>query len=586
MRNAIFLLAGLIGGYLIASMWQQSSHTPTNVAANPETEPTPPLTKLTSPFAPVTPTKTATPTSEPSPAIPSLADDSNTYNTTTTPIETTDLGNLKHYGQLAGFFAQLETADAGQVQQLAQQIRSQFQHNYSNQYYNIISAAVYQRWADIDFDAALNSLANVQTAMHGPDMGITMNMLQVLAKEQPQRMQTWMQSQNRAIKDMVQYTVYAGMAENDPQAMVQQALEMNTADSEDMLQMALSQWAQKDPEAAWHYMQSTASAEQHPAALHSILHTWIDIDTEGALPILEQLMNDNASDNTSRNSYTGLYYRALARTDPQSVLNHLSAHSSPEQFYSMDQGALYELANHHPAILENWIRQLPDDQLTQLGPMVIMPLIETQAMSDPRAAMNMIEKFPHGRDMGIQSMILDQWLTTDSPGAIEWLTNQPDTETNQQLLQESAFMLIHSGEDRATAMTLLNQLNKPIDQQTAIQLAAAFASQDLQEARHWLSQNTDPATYAIASIAIDVNDYSIPTEQLLQQLDSTGATLQPHIFMDILSPRLQDRDAIEQWLETTSTMPQDDRAELKMMLGFGDDGWYSRPGAVPPYYGQ
>lgn len=570
MRYGLTLLAGLIGGFLLAELRKQPEATPENTIATPIEQKKSNATQAPSPFAPVASTKKAFEKKTSTAGIPTLTT-SSPIDPTYLPVEATDVGELQHYSQLARFFVQLETANADQLQQLAQEVRSRFRFNYDNQYFNTISAAVYQRWADVDFDAALNSLADLQDRMNGPDMGIHMNMLQVLAREQPQRIQAWVQTQNGVVKDMVQHTIYASMAQNDPQAMVREALQMNSPDSESMLHMALSQWAMEDPSAAWVFMQGTTNPESHRGALETILRTWVDTDATGALPMLEQLVSDSSVHSDSNDNYTEIYLMALARTDPQSALDYLTNQNNHDQLYSNSHGVFYELASQHPALLETWLQQMPVEQMEQLGPMAVMPLIEMQAMNDPQAAMAMIEKFPQAHAADMQSMILDQWLMTDSSSAIEWLKTQAPTEENQTMLQQAALMLIHSSPDPITGLSLIEQLNFAVDEQIAVQIAFTVGNRDPQVARDWLGQNTDAETYAIASAAIDVADNSIPTEQILQQLESTGVTLQPHIIMEILHTRIRDRDVIIQWLETTSTMPEAERSQIKMMLGIGDD---------------
>ena len=139
MRYGIILLAGLIGGFLIANLWQQPDPT-ASVAANPESSVAESPENSASLFAPVTETKSVTAKKAVVAENLEVTKGGSTHNAIA-PIESVDLADIDHYVRLTSFFAQLETTDTDQLQQLAQKVRSQFQHNFSSQYYNAISTA-------------------------------------------------------------------------------------------------------------------------------------------------------------------------------------------------------------------------------------------------------------------------------------------------------------------------------------------------------------------------------------------------------------------------------------------------------------
>ena len=114
--------------------------------------------------------------------------------------------------------------------------------------------------------------------------------------------------------------------------------------------------------------------------------------------------------------------------------------------------------------------------------------------------------------------------------------------------------------------------------------------EDPQLARDWLSQNTDANTFALASIALDSLDGSVPTAELLQQLDALGGIQQPYLLMDILQSRQHDFEEISGWLETTAVLQNEGRQELKAMFGIGGENasMYMRvePGVFNVPFGQ
>ena len=411
MRYVVVLLVGAISGYLLAGLVPMSA--PENRVIDAVSQQKPEEKQPVSPFAPVQDDEALSVSAR---SVQEASDVSGPTASVSTedvavpaqPIELTNLGSIRHYSNLSEFFEKLGSADTDQLSQLAAQLRTGFQYNYSNQYYNTLGSAVYQRWADVDFDAALDSVADITSAQYGPDMGFYMNTLQVLANARPGLMQEWMEQQSRQVREMVQHTVYAGMAEDDPELLASQALQLSGRDGEEMLHMAMSEWARKDPAAAWQFIQVNEDSEAFPNAFHTIFRTWIDTDATAALATLEGLTADSGNEVAMVEGYAELYVSALARTDPQAALDYISMQATPEQLY-VGQSALYEIARSQPEILMSWLEQPPAEQ-EDLRSMAYMPLLEAQSMNDPQAAMAMLQNLPQLRDSGMKFMIVDQWV--------------------------------------------------------------------------------------------------------------------------------------------------------------------------------
>ena len=144
--------------------------------------------------------------------------------------------------------------------------------------------------------------------------------------------------------------------------------------------------------------------------------------------------------------------------------------------------------------------------------------------------------------------------------------------------------------DLAAKLSLIGQLVPVVDENTAQQIVYMVGHEDPQLARDWLSQNTDANTFALASIALDSLDVSVPTADLLQQLDVLGGIQQPYLLMDILQSRQHDFEEISGWLETTAVLQNEGRQELKAMFGIGGENasMYMRvePGVFNVPFGQ
>ena len=591
MRYVVVLLVGAVSGYLLAGLVPMSAPEKPVIDAVSEQKPVenPPV----SPFTPVQDDEALSVSARSVQEVSDVSGPTTSAHTedvavAAQPIELTNLGSIRHYSNLAAFFENLGSADTDQLSQLAAQLRSGFQYNYSNQYYNTLGSAVYQRWADVDFDAALDSVADITAAQYGPDTGFYMNTLQVLANARPGLMQEWMEQQNRQVREMVQHTVYAGMAEDDPELLASQALQLTGRDGEEMLHMAMSEWARKDPAAAWRFIQVNDDSDALSNAFHTIFRTWIDTDATAALATLEGLTADSGNETAIAEGYAELYVSALARTDPQAALDYLSLQATTEQLYA-GQSAIYDIARQQPELLLSWLEQLPAEQ-EDLWSMAYMPLVEAQSMNDPEAAMAMLDKIPQARNTGMDFMILDQWIMNDLDGAVSWLHGRPDTAENRQLLLRSIDSLLYSEPDPVAKLSLIEQLVPVVDESTAQRVVYMVGVENPQLARDWLSRNTDANTFALASITIDALDLSIPTSQLLQQFDSLDGILQPYLLMDLLQTRQHDVEEISLWLDTTAVLQNEDRQQLKMMFNIGDANsaryYRAEPELIRPQNGQ
>lgn len=496
-------------------------------------------------------------------------------------VPETDVSGINHYRDLHAWFQHLESLNSQQLEALLDQIQPEHR---PVSFSNTLGTAIYQRWAELDTDSALeHAIAGLEQRNHG---------------EIPTRVISWLATQypdivsSRAAEladgnpnSHLQYLVNEGIAAKDPEQFLRDLTDTQTGNpgQADMAMMALMNWAEKDPAAAWDFASNEYTDHLENYLHEQILHMWFMRDPDAALPEIEAALSNSNSRPEEKMMLTDLYATHLAQDNPEAALHW--AVSLPDSLLR-EQALMNVLYNYEGGSAESmisFIDQLSAEDKNRILPMATAAIASNLAGTDPVAALQWAEQLPPGSRFEAQQVTIGQWASTDPAAATSWALALPQTPQNQQLILAAAHSAIYTDPD--AGKLLFEQL--PADMQTGMiePMLSTLSRLGPEAAEQWLSEQSNPAVQQKGAILIDMRNPDSDTYSTLDKI----AALQPRDRNDLMIRYLEeraymDRDTVNQWITETGTLTQQERDLYKQITGSGGYGFGSPYGGGAAAY--
>jgi len=243
-----------------------------------------------------------------------------------------------------------------------------------------LASATYQRWAELDTDSAVQHAIDSLESRLGYGNEISRYAITLLSAEYPDIIS------NKAAElatgnphSQLQYLVSEGIAAKDPEQFLRNLLETESTNSNqpDMAMMALMKWAEKDPAAAWDFINTEDAQRFESYHRENILSTWFYQDPDAALPIIEAELNNNSNGlRPEQMMLVDLYTRHIAQDNPEAAIQWAFALSN----YALRQQALSVVFSNTESIDANSLISLID----QLTPTRRSPILRRHNMVHQR----------------------------------------------------------------------------------------------------------------------------------------------------------------------------------------------------------
>lgn len=563
MKNIVLLTVGLITGtvagvFIAPHLQETQQETPPAVppvAAEPE---------ITSPFAPIASgsnlanatIKTTQPRlSESSKAITQDEPDTN-------------INNVKHYREVIAYLQYIDTTDTETLKHILSQLDdSRFNSNYNK----ILGTAIFQRFGEIDIDAALDhALAAIARRDNDHYSPWSHEALTTLAALDPdfirERIEQLGDNQRRSA---LNNALYEGMAESNPQQLARQLL----ADGLDTFAkrhsshgfgMAISAWAMQDPESAWYFLQTEVDEEDQLAYAEQVLYMWAEKDPDTAFIEIEALLNNSSSTANPEQYYmlTELYMARLSKTDPNAAYQWALSQQDPRVKENAVMSVLYNWDDNDIEGHNSFISQMDPELSKHYKPMAISVLTQKLASSDPRGAMQLAEQLPVAESFDAKIMIVSQWAHTEPDAAAEWLFNLPDTPENQSLIQNASYSFLYG--DPESAKRMFARLPPDIQSELTTIMIETLGPE---EAAAWLNNQSNPAVQQIGSTMLNAMDSNTDTSTALNSVANiqNRNTRESMLFNTVIERAVRDPAGVETWINTTSLLSNEEREMIKGM---------------------
>ncbi len=480
------------------------------------------------------------------------------------------------YRQLIDALRTIEHADPDTLEVLAVELAATWG---DQRFAQALNTAVYQRWAQVDFSAALDFLLSALQTGRDLVMPRLHEGFEVLAQIRPDEMQRQVASLPRNGEHYpLESMLLFARASKDPRQLALQSLASGQADdpaSAEMMWAAIDAWAQQDPLSALDFVNSELDASQRNRYLQPIFFNWQAADPDAALSHLAEMITSGSVDlhQPDNLSLLDLYITRVGRSDPRSAFALLQQQASADVRQMMMQNLLYVWADSDVGDLIAFAES-EDPSILDFA---IEPIAQSLAMSDPASALQWAAQVPEAQKHGIMTSVVGQWIHQDPAAAAQWLVHLPGTELDRTLWAMAAMSM--STRDPGTADLLFEKL--PATEQT--QLTQIMVRQSLQNgedsARGWIDRQSNTQ---VRQIGHAIPHAMQPDADVAFSLDAI-ASLPIDDKLVILAEAIQQlpynrRAEATDWLSTTALLDEQAREHLARLTDpAGDAGYYTRP---------
>ena len=271
-----------------------------------------------------------------------------------TPAE---LNHITHYRDAIAALQSIGQADSERLADLSAGMTAS---SFKNPYANAFHAAIFQRWAEVDIDDAvehiLRKIKAGFTHTHWLREGLT-----VLASIQPD----YLLGKLEPITDTdIAIAVMRGVAANDPRKYATYTLSRATtvdgySETDSYLPLVIFEWGDTDPKAAYEWVQTEAADVLLHTDLSPLMWKWFEKDPDTAIVEVERLLNN--SDTTNPDDlyrYSEMYATHLVRSDPAAAYRWVREQEDPEIRDSMLTMVAYKWSDMDPQGLRDFFSQL------------------------------------------------------------------------------------------------------------------------------------------------------------------------------------------------------------------------------------
>ncbi|MEN8784697.1 MAG: hypothetical protein ABF379_10065 [Akkermansiaceae bacterium] len=317
---------------------------------------------------------------------------------------------------------------------------------------------------------------------------------------------------------------------------------------------ALVKLAQQDLTTAESYARELKTPHERSNAMIQIANGLAQTDPDLALEWARNLENSQ-----SRNQTLSSVIGIIARDDPNQAIALSSEVANPHQRDSLISTIASSWSAKDPKAAIDWLKTLPKTKSTiQAASNATVQMSQT----DPLGAISILETLPGTGRQNYLSNIVNQWANRDFEEAKNWIINQDDPVTLQQILPNILSKWVH--EDPTSAVNFLASRSNG-DTARSFEnyystIGSHWANKDRTAALNWANGLKEEELRQSAVRGIYQSWASSDPADAAQHL---GSISDPHDKRQLLhniagSWASQDPEAAQDWL---STLPLEDRIE-------------------------
>ena len=561
MRSFALVLTGIAAGFVVGHFAPIKKNAP-EPAVQTNTSPT---AEIPNPFATVT--KPAVSPNESDTTAQALQPANSEVTQAQHSFPTAPAADISHYRDLAAYLQHIETLDAQQLETLLDQFKNT---GHQASFSHTLASATYQRWAELDTDSAVQHAIDSLESRLGYGNEISRYAITLLSAEYPDIIS------NKAAElatgnphSQLQYLVSEGIAAKDPEQFLRNLLETESTNSNqpDMAMMALMKWAEKDPAAAWDFINTEDAQRFESYHRENILSTWFYQDPDAALPIIEAELNNNSNGlRPEQMMLIDLYTRHIAQDNPEAAIQWAFALSN----HALRQQALSVVFSNTESIdansLISLIDQLTPQEKNTVLPMAVSSIANNLASTDPQAALQWADQLPPQQRDEAQFSAVTTWSIRDPEAATAWVLSQPDTQQNQTLIQSSLMAVIHTNLESATL--LYENLPANMQLQMLDPMMSVLAQRGPDAVTQWLSEQSNPDIQTRGAILVDLINPQSDTYTTLDKIIALQTPDQEDLLFRFLSERsYTDPGTVTQWVSETNSLTPQQREIAEQMIG-------------------
>ncbi len=556
MKSIALLTIGVIAGIAIG-IFATSRSNQTPIAPEPLATAASQAKKATSPFALTKDTSDQSVLIEPSPNRPF----EKTVETKKPPIA---VSGLKHYREVIQYLLFIDTANSDELLTMLADLK---RSHGNSRFAAIMNIAIYQRFSEVDIETAVEHAISGVVDPTNQYSHWAHDGLSVLASANPDYVRDRVENiKSTSSHPGLKSAMYAGIASNNPEQFVRQLVagtDSNDRHKDEALSMAISEWANEDPQAAWDFLNLDVDEDTRLRYADQILYTWFERDPAAAFAEIEAVLNDSNIHPEQQMMLTDLYVSHLSKTDPQAAYDWTLSQSNPMVKESALMNMIYSWNPSDPTGLESFINQLNPEDRERLMPVAVTSIASKMAQSDPAGAISWTEQLPEQQRIEAQMSIVNEWAYTDPDAAADWLFSLPDSASNEPLFYATAGAFMNG--DPETSKRIFSRMPAEVQTGLAEQMVYILSQQSPDAARQWLNRQNNNVQQ-IGSIALDSMDPNIDTNTILTQIANLQGDSRENLLFSTISQRMTShRNEVEQWMASTTLLTSQEREMLEQM---------------------
>lgn len=474
-HNIVLLLAafgvGLGTGWALHSQ-QTASKTLTPVADTHNGIGTPSLDVTSTQLTPV--------------ANPQTGPDTFVIHASERPLSTNEVdwpisGNGLDFREQLRTLTQVDNANESALIALITSIEENPQKRYQQ---NWLYRAAIQRWSEINSDAVVRHIQQVQIDSPHGGMEINLEAIAALAITDPEAAwQMALAAQSQGDRgNYIASEIFATLAQSDPHAALDRIIGNGLSDAanQESIDRILMQWSGTDPVSSLNWIAQNPHLIKERYVEENALMQLMHQDPQAGLERLASLSDPNL--------------KTMLETEYASAL----AGQSPEQAFQWASGLSTAAARSaaQQRVLETWVYQAPEDALTHLDQLgsneidahtkryLYISAATQKTINDPQGTMEWIATLPVAFQDSTRSATFQNWYSIAPNDAMQWLEYSADYQQKNVMLRSVAPML------PAENLEMALQLYPELDSQTQVEMGYGIIehlyTQDPERAVQWV----------------------------------------------------------------------------------------------------
>jgi len=471
---------------------------------------------------------------------------------------------LSSSAQVMAALQAIASADSQSIVSLARSRPNGWEVDAAEQ---LITRAVFERWAIIDLPASLAWLGEqLNSDINSSSQELLMQSVSGIAAADATALQEWINTNApEEWSDILADAMWREQGRENPES----ALAQLRGDENSYLQHSVfGEWATRDPNAALEWLQKRASADERIALSELALEALLGRDPDAALELIRG-MTDNPDQPWLMARYAGV----LAQTDPAAAATFVMNETNPEMQLQAFAEISWQWAESDPQALQQFIESIPDALQRQQFFLMVAPAMASQfSEENPQAAMQWAETLAPGEREIALPHAFDQWLYTETDAALAWLDTQPDSPATSQMRNSAMWILPSTDINRAVAV--FPTLDPELQRELSWSMAEALAVESPDDFNQWVGSLESPELRQSAMLAGEVSIARQDPEAWLDAIHSSNGDVRANrLYAMYTSVRSEFPDLVNTWMQMNPLSVEDEQKLIQRMQTESYDGY-------------